>query len=119
MLAHLAVFLLILLITCSVTLLICWAYDNDGSEIEAGPSRPAVLEFPVHRHKRRFPRVCATLTNPPGGRARSVVNQRWAAQSLSSKRNSRRPRRIVKGVIKGGRPGFRFTQRPQGVKLDE
>ena len=68
MLAHLAVFLLIMLITCTLTLLICWAYDNDGVEIDAGRARPAVLAFPDRSHKRRFPPVCATLTHPPGRR---------------------------------------------------
>jgi len=35
MLAHLAVFLLIMLIACTLSLLICWAYDTDQSEIGA------------------------------------------------------------------------------------
>jgi hypothetical protein len=85
MLAPLAVFLLLLLITCSLTLLISWAYDNCGVDIEAGPSRLAVLEFPVHLHRKRFRPVCATLNHPPGSRARSVVIQRGAAELLRMK----------------------------------
>ena len=101
MLAPLAVYLSIMLITCALALLICWAYDNDAAEIAAGSSRSAVLEFPVHPHKKRFPPFNATLAHPPGGRARSVVNQRGAAQSLSSKRNSRRLR--IVGIIRSPR----------------
>jgi hypothetical protein len=93
MLAPLAVFLLILLITCTLALLICWAYDHDGAEIDAGPSRPAILEFPPRPHIKRLPQVYAMLTHSPGGRAKSVINLRGAAQSLSPKRNSRRLRK--------------------------
>ena len=90
MLAPLAVFLAIMVITCTVILLICWVCDNDGTERETEPSRPAVLEVPVHPLKKRFPPVCATRSYRPEGRSRSVVIQRGTAQSLSSKWNSRR-----------------------------
>jgi hypothetical protein len=41
MLAPLAVFLVIMLITCTLTLLICWAHDTHGAEIEGETeSRP-------------------------------------------------------------------------------
>jgi hypothetical protein len=88
MLTPLALFLLMMLIACTLTLLICWAYDTVGAEIEARRPRPAVLELPVHPHKRRFSAVCAALTQPPGDRRRSVVSQRGAARSLGSKRKS-------------------------------
>ncbi len=94
MLAPLAIFLATLLVTCTLVLVICWVFENDGVEGETGPSRPAVLEFPVHPLKKRFPPFCATLTYLPAGRARSVANRREDAQSLSSKRNSRRLRII-------------------------
>ena len=94
MLAHLAVFLFILLMTCSLALLMCWAYDNYGVEIAAGPTCPGVLEFAGHSHKKkRFPPVSTTVTHPRRGRARSVVSQRGAAQSLSPKRYPRRLRK--------------------------
>jgi hypothetical protein len=70
MLAPMAVFLLVLLITCTIALLICWAYDNDGVENEAARPRPVVLKFPVHRHRNRLPRFGPTLPYPPGGRGR-------------------------------------------------
>jgi hypothetical protein len=89
MLAPLAVYLLILLIACTLSLLIFWAYDTDGTEIEAGRSRPAVLEFAVHPHKRRFAAVHAALTHPLGDRPRSVVDQRRAARSLCAKGKTR------------------------------
>jgi hypothetical protein len=115
MLAPLAVFLLILLITCSLTLLIIWAYDKIGADIEAGPSCPAVLEIPVHPHGKRFAPVCATLNQSPGGRARSVVIQRAATQSLGSKRSSRRLRKI--GIIRSPR---RFDNAaPEQSHVDE
>ena len=40
MLAPLAIDLLIMLITCALILLICWACDTDRAEIEAGQSHP-------------------------------------------------------------------------------
>ena len=52
MLEPLGLFLTILLIACTVTLLICWVYDTHRAKVEAGRSRQAVLEFPVHHHKR-------------------------------------------------------------------
>ena len=94
MLVHLAVFLLIMLITCTLTLLICWAYDNDGVEIDAGRARPAVLAFPDRSHNRRFPPVGAPLTQPPFPRARLTIKHRGAALSLSPKSHSRRLRRM-------------------------
>ena len=68
MLAPLAVCLLVLLITCTIALLSCWAYDNDGVEIEAARPHRVVFKFPVHRHRNRLPRYRPTLTHPPGGR---------------------------------------------------
>jgi hypothetical protein len=53
MLANLALYLLFILTMCALILLICWAYDTDRAENEAGRSRPADLEFPVPAHKRR------------------------------------------------------------------
>ena len=44
MLAPLAVDAAIMLIACALVLLIGWACDKDGAEIEAGQSRRAVLE---------------------------------------------------------------------------
>jgi hypothetical protein len=44
MLAPSAVDAVIMLITCALVLLICWACDNDRAEIEAGHSHRAVLE---------------------------------------------------------------------------
>jgi hypothetical protein len=44
MLAPLAVYAAIILITCALVLLIGWACDNDRAEIEAGQSRRAVQE---------------------------------------------------------------------------
>jgi hypothetical protein len=41
MLAPLGLYLLIVLFTCTMGLLICWAYDNAGAEIGATRSRPA------------------------------------------------------------------------------
>jgi hypothetical protein len=41
MLAPLGLYLVIMLITCTMSLLICWAYDNDSAEIRATRSRPA------------------------------------------------------------------------------
>ncbi len=37
-------YLLTMLITSTIILLICWAYDTDRAEIEAGRSRPAEPE---------------------------------------------------------------------------
>ena len=90
MLAPLSVFLFIMVITCTLTLLICWAYDTVGHQIEAGGSRSAVLEFPVQLHKRRFPgSSCrARPTRRQTHRNRSNY-QRGAARSLSSKRKFR------------------------------
>jgi hypothetical protein len=53
MLAPLGFFALIMLSTCTMILLICWAYDTDRAKIEAGRSQPADLEFAVHSHARR------------------------------------------------------------------
>ena len=89
MLTPSAVFLFIMVVACTLTLLISWAYDTVGHQIEAEGSRPAVLEFPVQPHKRRFPAVHAALTHRPGDRLRSVDSQRGAARSLSSKRKAR------------------------------
>jgi hypothetical protein len=47
MLAPLAVFLLIMLIACTLTLLICWVYDTVQPEIEARQSGSADLHSPV------------------------------------------------------------------------
>ena len=44
MLAPLAVDAAIMLITCALGLLICWAYVNDRAEIEAGHCQRAVLD---------------------------------------------------------------------------
>jgi hypothetical protein len=53
MLVPLGLYLLIMLITCTMILLICWAYDTERAEIEAGRSDPADLEFPVRPNARR------------------------------------------------------------------
>jgi hypothetical protein len=50
MLAHLALYLTIMLSGCTMMLLICWVHDTVGAEIEARRSRPAVLEFHVDHH---------------------------------------------------------------------
>jgi hypothetical protein len=59
MLSPLAVSMAVMVITCSMSLLICWAYDIHRAEIEAGRSRPADLEFRIHhrtgRSQLRFP----------------------------------------------------------------
>jgi hypothetical protein len=89
MLTPLAIFVLIMLVACTLSLLNCWADDTVGAEIEAATPRPAVLELPVHPHKRRFSAVCAALTHPPGERPRSVVSQCGAARSLGWKRKLR------------------------------
>jgi hypothetical protein len=51
MLAPLAVFVSVMLIACTLTLLCCWAYDATRAETEAEVtrSRTAVFTFPVHR----------------------------------------------------------------------
>ena len=54
MLAPLAIFLLIMLIACTLTLLICWGYDTHIAEIEASRSRPVVLKFPVYSRRMRL-----------------------------------------------------------------
>ena len=41
MLTPLAINMLIMLITCALILLICWVFDTDRAEIEAGHSHPA------------------------------------------------------------------------------
>jgi hypothetical protein len=53
MLAPLAVFLLTMLIACTLALLICWACDAYTVEIDAPRSLPVVLEFPVDSRRRR------------------------------------------------------------------
>jgi hypothetical protein len=45
MLAPLGFFLLYMLIALSMVLLLCWAYDTDRAEVEAGRSRLADSEF--------------------------------------------------------------------------
>src|ERR1700677_679057 len=86
MLASLAIFLAAMLITCTLILLISWVCDHSGTEIEVGPSRPAVAELPVDHLKKRFPRVSARPPHLLGGGVKSVVYQRGAASSLSLKR---------------------------------
>jgi hypothetical protein len=89
MLAHLAVFLLMMLIACTLALLICWAYDTNQLEIEARQSGPADLEFSVQPHKRSFPAVRAALAHLPGDRPRMVVVERRAVRSPGLKRKLR------------------------------
>jgi hypothetical protein len=89
MLAHLAVFLLLMLIACTLSLLICWAYDTDEPEIGARQSGPADLEFSVQPHKRSFPAVRAALAQPLRERLRVVVDQRGAARARGLKRTLR------------------------------
>jgi hypothetical protein len=93
MLAPLAIVLAIMLITCTLILLISWVCDHYGTEFEAGPSRAAVSEFPVHHLKKKFPPVSAPPLHLLGGGVKLVVYQRGAASSLSSKRNFRQIRR--------------------------
>jgi hypothetical protein len=50
MLAHLALYLTIMLSACTMILLMCWVYDTASAEIEAGRSRPADWEFHADRH---------------------------------------------------------------------
>jgi hypothetical protein len=89
MLAHLAVFLLIILIACTLALLICWAYDTNQLEIEARQSGLADLEFSVQPHKRSFPAVRAALAHLPGDRPTMVVVERRAVRSPGLKRKLR------------------------------
>jgi hypothetical protein len=90
MLAHLAVFLLIILIACTLALLICWAYDTNQLEIEARQSGLADLEFSVQPHKRSFPAVRAALAHLPGDRPRMVIDhQRRVVRSPGLKRKHR------------------------------
>jgi hypothetical protein len=47
MLAPLGLYLVIMLFTCTLSLLICWAYDTDRAEIRSTRSRPADPESVV------------------------------------------------------------------------
>ena len=65
MLAPLGVYLLTMLIACTLALLICWAYDAYTAEIETPQAIPVVLRFPVYSRQRRlhFRRPAPRLLN--------------------------------------------------------
>jgi hypothetical protein len=52
MLAPLGCFLLIMVITCTMILLICWVRDTYGRDVETGRFLPADWEFPIHAFAR-------------------------------------------------------------------
>jgi len=76
MLAPLAVFVEGMLIACTLTLLICWVYDNYGAEIEAGGSRSAVLELPVDLHPPGLPALDREHRRPDVPRPDRVQQRR-------------------------------------------
>ena len=55
MLATLAIYLSILLILCTLSLVICWAYDNVGRPVKAEGSGMAESELAVPPRRRRSP----------------------------------------------------------------
>jgi hypothetical protein len=81
MLAPLGYNLSIMVGVCTLLLLICWAYDTVGAQIEAGGSRPAESEFLVHPYPRRSRVRPPAPRLPKGWRSRSPRPQLWSRPS--------------------------------------
>jgi hypothetical protein len=81
MLAPLAFNLSIMLSVCTLLLLICWAYDTVGAQIETGWSRPAESEFLIHPHSRRSRVRPPAPRLPKGWCSRSPRPRLWSRPS--------------------------------------
>jgi PEP-CTERM motif len=92
MLTPLAVYLLMLLIACTLSLLVCWAYDTDHAAIDAGRFGPVDSDIRVRPRKRRFPATRGHLAQPARYQLKSADDQLGAARSLGSRRKRRRLR---------------------------
>jgi hypothetical protein len=75
MLTQLAVFLLMMLVACTLSLVICWVYDSNIAAFQSGELQPVVLGFPVPSHKRRFRAIAAARCHRPAARPRIARNE--------------------------------------------
>jgi hypothetical protein len=94
MLTSLAVFLLFMLSACTLTLLLCGAYDTYAAKREAGSRRLAGVESSALEHMCTHLGACAAVIQRPRARRMPAVNQRSVVHLIASQRKSRLHRTI-------------------------